>query len=261
MAANEERPPTTDEIAILRQHLGHFIEENGEDWLNHQDLNRFLEEDDYVGRFFKHCTTVPGDHLKNTEAMIHRTFKWRKANKVDEIVQLDPSLKAKGTLYLRNRDADGKQLLVFDCKKHFKSEVKIEDMQKMLIYFLERVDREDEDGGMVTIVYDCSGSGLKNLDMEYIRYMIDILRDYYPWKFKYILVLNMPCVLSAAWKIIKSLLPTAAVKKIKFIDQTSVQEYIKPDQTLAEWGGTDTWKYEFVEEKVRADGDAEVAIN
>merc|ERR1712018_825303 len=104
---------------------------------------------------------------------------------------------------------------------------------------------------MVTIVFDCTGSGLSNMDMEFIRYMIDCLKNYYPWKLNYILVLNMPWILTAAWKIIKSLLPAAAVKKIKFIDEKSVNEYIKPEQTLVAWGGTDPWKYEFVEEKIK----------
>lgn len=100
---------------------------------------------------------------------------------------LDEGLKAKGSLYLRNRDADGKQLLIFDVKKHVKGAANMDDMQRMFLYFLERVDREDDDG-MVTIVFDCAGCGLKNMDMEFIRYMIDVLKDYYPWNLNYILV-------------------------------------------------------------------------
>ena len=59
-------------------------------------------------------------------------------------------MKTKGSLYLRNRDADGKKLLVFDVKKHTKGVNNMADMQRMFLYFLERVDREDPDG-MVTI--------------------------------------------------------------------------------------------------------------
>ena len=51
---------------------------------------------------------------------------------------------------MRNRDADGKQLLVFEVKKHIKGVNNMNDMHRMFLYFLERVDREDSDG-MVTI--------------------------------------------------------------------------------------------------------------
>ena len=108
---------------------------------------------------------------------------------------IDQGLKNKGSLFLRNRDADGKQLLVFDVKKHVKGAANMDDIQRMFLYFLERVDREDEDG-MVTIVFDCAGCGLKNMDMEYIKYMIDVLKDYYPYNLNYILVIDMPWVLN-----------------------------------------------------------------
>lgn len=159
------------------------------DWFFEEDFNRILAQDDYVSRFFMHCTEIPGDHMKNTEEMIYRSLKFRKEKSVLGIrsSDLDEGLKAKGSLYLRNRDTDGKQLLVFDVKKHIKGAANMDDMQKMFLYFLERVDREDADG-MVTIVFDCAGCGLKNMDMEFIRYMIDVLKDYYPWNLNYILV-------------------------------------------------------------------------
>ena len=73
----EERPPTTEEIQILRDHVNEHIKENGsgKKWDHHsscvmsifqllsfqadlfhpKDVERFLVEDDYVSRFFMHC--------------------------------------------------------------------------------------------------------------------------------------------------------------------------------------------------------------
>ena len=143
---------------------------------------------------------ISGDHIKNTQEMIIRSFKFRQEKGVRTITSadLDQGLKDKGSLYLRNRDADGKQLLIFDVKKHIKGSAVMDDMQRMFLYFLERVDREDADG-MVTIVFDCAGCGLKNMDMEFIRYMIDVLKDYYPYCLNYILVLDMPWVLNGTY--------------------------------------------------------------
>ena len=97
----EERPPTTEEIQILRDHVNEHIKENGSgkslllivmsifqwqlsfqaDLFHPKDVERFLVEDDYVGRFFMHCTDMPTsatkDHIQNTVDMVVRSFKYR----------------------------------------------------------------------------------------------------------------------------------------------------------------------------------------
>lgn len=251
----EERPATAEEIQILREHVNLHITENGSDLFHPKDVERFMKQDDYVSRFFMHCTDMPNDHIKNTVEMVIRSFKYRLERNIRDLTSNDlgEDLKAKGSLYLRNRDKDGKQLLIFDVKKHVKGVVPMEEMQKVFLYFLERIDRESEDG-MVTIVFDCQGCGLKNMDMEFIRYMIDVLKDYFPQVLNYILVLDMPWVLNAAWKIIKAWLPAAGVRKIKFVNKNTVDEYVIPDQKPVAWGGNDTWEYEFVEEQVLENG-------
>ena len=192
----EERPPTPEEIQTLRSRISD-VSENEDACIESLDISRLMNDDSYISRFFLHCSDIPGDQMKNTEEMIIRSFKFRQEKAVRSVTSadLDEALKAKGSLYLRNRDADGKQLLVFDVKRHIKGTAHMDEMQRIFLYFLERVDREDEDG-MVTIVFDCAGCGLKNMDMEFIRYMIDVLKDYYPWCLNYILVLDMPWVLN-----------------------------------------------------------------
>lgn len=56
--------------------------------------------------------------------------------------------------------------------------------------------------------------------------------------------------LAAAWRMIKLWLPAGAVKKIKFVSKTTVDEYVHPDQKFVAWGGNDSWLYEFVDEVV-----------
>ena len=250
MAEKEVRPPTNEEIIELRERIKALVSEIEEDLIDARDLKRILNDDKYISRFFLHCTNIPGDHFKHTEEMIIRVLKWRKENKILDIKSndLEDSLKNKGALYLRNRDVDGKQLLIFDVKKHIKGVNKINDVHRMFHYFLERVDREDSDG-MVTIVFDCDGCGLINMDIDFVRYMIDVFKYYYPFVLNYILVMDMPWVLNAIWKIIKAWLPAVAVKKIKFVNKNTIDEFIPYDKKFVHWGGEDDWVYEFVEEK------------
>ena len=54
----------------------------------------------------------------------------------------------------------------------------------------------ENNGDQLTLVFDCAGCGLKNMDMELIQYMITVFKDYYPWSLNYILVFEMPWVLN-----------------------------------------------------------------
>ena len=48
-------------------------------------------------------------------------------------------------------------------------------------------------------------------------------------------------------------MPAGAAKKIKFVNKSTVDQYVRPDQKLAAWGGNDHWEYEFVEENIKED--------
>ena len=67
----------------------------------------------------------------------------------------------------------------------------IEYSQSETIFF-----SRENNGDQLTLVFDCAGCGLKNMDMELIQYMITVFKDYYPWSLNYILVFEMPWVLN-----------------------------------------------------------------
>ena len=94
------------------------------------------------------------------------------------------------------------KLLVFCVGNHVKGIEKAEDMKKFFVYQLERLSRE-EGLSQFSIVFDCRNAGLKNMDMEFTQFMINVMKDYYPDPLNYIIVFEMPWVLNAAFKIIK----------------------------------------------------------
>ena len=93
------------------------------------------------------------------------------------------------------RDKDGRKLLVFSVFKHVKGSEKMEDMKKFFVYMLERLDREEQ-GQQITLLFDCRTAGLRNMDMEFVQFIIGTLKEYYPDPLNYILVLEMPWVLN-----------------------------------------------------------------
>ena len=52
--------------------------------------------------------------------------------------------------------------------------------------------------------------------------------------------------IAAAFKIIKSWLPEAGVRKIKVVNKQTVGDYVQEESRPVEWGGHDTWEFEWV---------------
>jgi len=245
MPGTEGAEPSQDQVESIRRRVNEEARNVGLEKFYQLDLDKMGNNDWYVKRFFMHVFDLPGDQEDEAVNMIVNTFKWRKELGVNDIKfeNLNKLAFEKGALYTHNRDKDGKRLLIFDVKRHIKGVEKMEDMKKFFVYYMERIDRE-ENGDRITVFFDCSNCGLKNMDMEFIQFIINCFKDYYPWMLNYILVFEMPWVLNAAWKIIKAWLPAAGVKLIKFLTKSNLSEYVDEQNALEAWGGSDPWVYD-----------------
>jgi len=236
--------PSAEEMVEIRQLVTSGLGEIGPEEVEQTDVEKISSDDVYLAKFFRHVFEAPGEQTEAAAKMILNTLKWRKAQEANSIKEADfpPGIFEKGALFSRNRDKDGRKLLVFCVFKHIKGQEKMEDMKRFFVYMLERLYREEK-GEQLTLLFDCRGAGLKNMDMEFVQFIIGTIKDFYPDPLNYILVLEMPWVLNAAFKVIKGWLPPAAVKKIKFLTKTNMNEYVSDENRLEEWGGTDPWQY------------------
>ena len=250
MPGIEHQPPTDEQVTKIRKEFQEYISENGTDVFDERDVTRVMEEDFYVHRWFMQYYDTKGDQLEACVKNMITALKWRKDDKIRETTvsdKLNPVLKQKGSLYMKNKDKDGCPLLVFAMAKHVKGEYPGE-MKQLFLYYLERIDRETK-GGKFSLVFECVGCGITNMDMDLIQFMIKCLEEYFPYNLNYILVIDMSWLLTAAWKIIKGWLPPGDIKLIKFLTKKDLAEYIPKNQQLSIWGGKNDWTYEFVEEK------------
>lgn len=230
--------------ADLRSLITAKLKENPDHGFHTLDLDR-IKDEKYLKRVMKHCENDP----KQGADMLWEIFSWRKsvsANEINETnVRMDYILE--GGFFPHGRDIDGCLLLIVKSKKHVKGTKDFEELKKVIIYWFDRIERE-ENGNKITLFFDLDGCGLNNMDMELIKYVISLFKCYYPSFLNYILIYNMPWVLSAAFKIVKTLLPARAVEKMKFISQESLHEFVTLDQALTSWGGQDNYEFEFVPE-------------
>ncbi|XP_068627222.1 motile sperm domain-containing protein 2-like [Battus philenor] len=208
------------------------------------DLER-LKDEKYLRRVLKH---TEGD-AKQAVEMLWDIFTWRKsvgANDINEsTIRMDYI--NEGIFFPRGRDIDGCLLLIIKSKMHVKGQKEFEEIKKAIIYWFDRIERE-ENGNKITLFFDLDGCGLSNMDMELTNYLISLFKSYYPFFLNYIIIYQMPWVMSAAFKVIKSLLPAKGVEKMKFVNKDTLKEYVTPEQALTCWGGKDPYKFEFVPE-------------
>ena len=221
------------------------------DEFDQRDFDKLMTDDFYVGRFWIHSFFIPGERTENTVNLITNTFRWRKQFGVNDIreVELAPDLLQRGSLFSRGRDRDGCKLFIFSIRKHVKEPDRVEEMKRLLVYMLERLEREEK-GRMITIVFDSHSAGLGNFDLDLVRFLIQALIGFYPNLISKILVYEMPWILNAAWKVIRSLLPPPAVARIKFVSKATVKQVVAEHELLVEWGGQDAWQYNWQPEQL-----------
>lgn len=95
----------------------------------------------------------------------------------------------RGSLFAKNRDLDGNILLVFLCKEYVRGSIPTDLLRRCFLYWIERAFRESN--GVMTVIFDMQGTGLNNVDLDYTRYIINTLKEYYPNSVNYILVYEM----------------------------------------------------------------------
>ncbi|GLG92527.1 Uncharacterized protein GBIM_00206 [Gryllus bimaculatus] len=244
--------PSPQQIQELRSKFLQKLETDGApapEGFHAADLAKVKNGDDWLRRFLVHCEL----DMNLTLQMLWDTCEWRSKFGTNEITENNVKREylEDGSLYVHNRDIDGRSLLIFNCKKHVKGQRDMDDLKRCVVYWFERLERMDK-GKPVTIFFDMAETGLANMDMDFTKYLISLFKQYYPDFLNYIIIFEMPWILNAAFKIIKSWLPAKAVQKIRFVNKGSLKTVVNADQALKVWGGQDDYTFSFVPEQKSA---------
>lgn len=65
-----------------------------------------------------------------------------------------------------------------------------------------------ENGRPITIFFDLEGCGLSNMDLDVIKYLINLFKLYYPFFLNYIIVYEMAWILSGKYFLIYTMVTT-----------------------------------------------------
>ena len=103
-------------------------------------------------------------------------------------------------MFPKSRDKDGRLLFIIKAKSNVKGQFKSDDIQKCLIYWMERIEKQEK-GEKISIFFEMTSAGLSNLDMEFVQYLISLFRDYYPFFLNYIIIFEMAWILNGKPKL------------------------------------------------------------
>ncbi|XP_041358108.1 motile sperm domain-containing protein 2-like isoform X2 [Gigantopelta aegis] len=248
---------TKEDVESVRDRaLTKFDENFNSGVYDERDVDKFKTDDGFVKTFIR----GPG-RLDEAVDLVHESLKWRNEFKINDITEdtFERWAWERGAVYFHNVDKDGHAILYFRVKEHKRGEQPTEKVKQFVAYWLESAFKEKPHEKIV-VLFDMASTGLSNLDMDLIKFVITSFKLYYPTLLAYLLVYEMPWVLSAAWKVIKSWLNTDAQSRLKFVTKSDIQEYINKDQLMEHMGGTDTFKYKYIPPEERESGKKKVTF-
>lgn len=207
-----------------------------------RDVERLQSDDALVEGYLTWRLYVVDDALK----MIDESLQWRKEFGLNDLTEssIPRWMFETGAVYLHGYDKEGNKLFWFKVKLHVKDAKTILDKKKYVAFWLERYSKK-EPGMPLTVVFDMTESGLGNIDMEFVKYIISCFKVYYPKFLSKMIIVEMPWIMNAAWKIVKSWLGPEAISKLKFASRSEIQTYIGPEHLPPHMGGTDQFKYSY----------------
>ncbi|KAM3857103.1 motile sperm domain-containing protein 2-like [Diretmus argenteus] len=206
------------------------------------DVERLWSDDGLVEGYLEWRQYVLGDALK----MIDESLQWRKELNVKEINEscVQKSFLESGMHYLHGYDKEGNKLFWFKVKLLVKDVRLLQEKKKYVAFWLESFIRREPEA-LLTVVFDMSESGLSNVDLDFIKYVINCFQVYYPRLLSKMIVYEIPWIMNAAWRIVRTWLGPDAISKVKFVARSDVQTYIDPEHLPFHMGGTDGFSYSY----------------
>ena len=161
------------------------------------------------------------------------TLKWRIASNLNQIVangesELSHDELLTGKTFYVGRDREGRPIDYISVKDHIKGQFTSEETEKLTIFYMETGRKLlHTPVEAVTVIFDMTGFGMKNMDYQHVKFLLNLLTNYYPESLGLALIINAPWVFNGCWYIIKPWLDPVVESKVHFIKNSDhLDKYI-----------------------------------
>lgn len=149
-----------------------------------------------------------------------------------------------GGIHVHGFDRDGNAICHVRIRFFYKQPEILELLKKFAVYQMLKADELGASHGKGWILlFDCTGAGVANADIEMVNFVNSTLRNYFPHGQVYVLSHNIPWLLTALKTLVYTMLPANVKNRMKFSNDKSISEYIDLSSLPAYMGGTSNIPY------------------
>lgn len=241
-----------------QQAMDELLKEYGSDALR-TTFWRFVKFDDPDTIMLRFLRARKWDVSRAT-AMLAGCLKWRLDNTVEQLAEQGdlgngPKVEKfldqqrSGKTYAMGAALNEQPICYIHVRKHLTFGQPGSSMQKYVIYAMESfrllmMPPNDK----VTLLFDLTGFGLRNMDWSCILFIVKCLEAYFPESLGILYIHNAPWIFSGIWRILSPLLDPVVRSKVKFtkgpLDMT---DRIPAERLVSDLGGEMTNEFVFLE--------------
>lgn len=105
------------------------------------------------------------------------------------------------------------------------------------------VAADELSNGRWALIFDFSGCGLRQMDLDMMSFVINTLRAYFPMGLMYILAYDLPPILRRCWALVEKWIPRERRNLIHFANRETITDWIERKNLPPFMGGTCTRPY------------------
>ncbi|KAJ6218849.1 hypothetical protein RDWZM_004661 [Blomia tropicalis] len=213
METSKQSSSTTKDEAELKLSIENvrkqfLLEASKEPDLYYQcDIESVKSDQWWTERFIKWNQRNETNALKQ----MLNTFRWRKSFGIHDRTAIDiprEFVKAAG-IFPYGNDHKNRPILYIRVKVYQNIQQLKEFFQQFVAGIVNHVDQLGGRNGFV-VVYDASEAGWRNLDYEFIQFLLQLFQHYYPYGLRYIIFYKFSKILQPFWKLSRLVLGSAS---------------------------------------------------
>lgn len=209
--------------------------------LYYEEDVKLVENLDFI---LQRCLISKRKNVKDSFIMLDNMLKWRKEQGIRELTDQDFPVEyfTTGTAFLYEPDKYGNRTLYIRTRLlRAVPELKA-SLKQFIAYLMYQID-DCVKGQSFAVVFDLTDTGWNNYDIDLLMYFLTLLQEYFPMNVDYVLAINFPWILTAAWTLAKRLIPPERRDVVVHIPSDQVFKFIDKENVPDFLGGECTTDY------------------
>ncbi|XP_015795430.1 motile sperm domain-containing protein 2 [Tetranychus urticae] len=228
---------TSEEKEAIETIRNRIMEESSTDpdAFDECDLKR-IRDDAYVKRFLDERYGKVKDAIK----MLSDCLRWRKSFGVNTMTRDDfpKEIFQVGELHEFYKDKNNITTLYLRIERHRALSGWMPMIKRYIVFMIERAERQAaRNGHGIGLVVDARRGSISHVEIELDFFAVKAILNYYPGSLQYLAVYEIPWLLMAILKLVKSWFPPQYQNKFHFLNPNNIDDFLGLDNVPDYMGG------------------------